>query len=248
MQRMKLVALLLAAFVAGCAQLPSQNESVAPAQVPAETRSQYLEGLAHYGEKRFDAALHDLSAALAGGNLTPADANNARKHIAFIHCVAGRELSCREQFRAILESDPEYDIPSSEPGHPRSDAVWRSVKGAMEEQRALTQASSADATPAQHKLVEGIREYDAARYRDALDNLLAAVKEGLPTRADEMRAHKYTAFAYCLTRRIKQCRAEFRLIFAKDPAFELLPSESGHPAWAAVYRSEKATAAKGKKK
>lgn len=245
MQCMKLAALLLAAFAAGCAQVPTQTDgSTRPILSAPEAQSQYQQGLASYRENRFDTALGNLATAVASGNLKPAEANNARKHMAFIHCAAGRELPCREQFQAILQSDPGFDLALAESGHPQWGPVWRSVKGTVEEKRALSKASSASATPAQQKLAEGIKEYEAGRYKEALEALQVALKAGLPAKADEMRAHKYTAFATCLTARAKQCRAEFKLIFAKDPAFELLPSETGHPAWSSAYRSEKTAAAK----
>ncbi|OWW22609.1 TssQ family T6SS-associated lipoprotein [Noviherbaspirillum denitrificans] len=239
------LAVLVAALAAGCAQLPASEEAAATMSAP-DTDSHYARGLAHYRDHQPDAALTELTAAITGGRLKAAEENDARKHMAFIHCAAGRELPCREQFHAILKSDPDFELVSGESDHPQWGPVWRSIKGADEERRALSQASSPNATPAQQKLAEGIREYEAARYRHALDALQAAVKAGLPAKGDEMRAHKYTAFAFCLTKRMKQCRAEFRTMFEKDPAFALLPSESGHPAWASVYRSEKAAA--GKKK
>lgn len=245
MHRLNLVALLLAALAAGCAQVPTQTEGGnKPVISVPEAQSQYQQGLSNYRENRFDAALGNLTAALGSGNLKPTEANNARKHMAFIHCATGRELPCREQFQAILQSDPGFELALAEAGHPQWGPVWRSVKGAAEEKRALSKASSAGATPAQQKLAEGIKEYDAGRYKEALEALQASLKSGLPAKADEMRAHKYTAFVYCLTARTKQCRAEFKQMLAKDPAFELLPSESGHPAWSSVYRSEKAAAAK----
>ncbi|WP_420475908.1 TssQ family T6SS-associated lipoprotein [Noviherbaspirillum sp. ST9] len=245
MQRMKLVALLLAVFAAGCAQVPTQTAgSTTPTLSAPEARSQYQQGLANYRESRFEAAQSNLGAAIASGTLSPDEANNARKHLAFIHCAAGRELPCREQFQAILQADPGFDLQPAESGHPQWGPVWRSVKGTVEEKRALSKASGTNATPAQQKLAEGIKNYDAGRYKDALGALQAALKAGLPAGADEIRAHKYSAFAYCLTGRAKQCRAEFKMIFAIDPAFDLLPSESGHPAWSSAYRSEKAAAAK----
>jgi len=244
MQRLKLAALLLAALVAGCAQLPTQTGSGKPAVSQSEAHTQYQQGLTNYRENRLDAALNDLGLAVASGQLKAADANNARKHIAFIHCAAGRELPCREQFQAILQSSPDFDLAPAEVNHPQWGTVWRSVKGAVEEKRALSQASSANATPGQQKLAEGIKEYEAGRYKEALEALQAAMKTGLPAKADELRAHKYTAFVYCLTQKTKQCRAEFRQMFAKEPGYQLLPSETGHPAWAAVYRGEKAAAAK----
>jgi tetratricopeptide (TPR) repeat protein len=244
MHRMKLVTLLLAALAAGCAQVPTQTDNGKPALSYSEAQSKYQQGMTSYRENRTEAALNDLAIAVASGQLKVADANNARKHIAFIHCAAGRELQCREQFQAILKSNPDFDLAPSEVNHPQWGTVWRSTKGAVDEKRALSQASSASATPGQQKLAEGIKEYEAGRYKESLDALQAAVKGGLPAKADELRARKYTAFVYCLTKRTKPCRAEFKQIFVKDPAFELLPSESGHPAWASVYRSEKAAAAK----
>jgi hypothetical protein len=173
---------------------------------------------------------------------------DARKHIAFIHCGSGREVACREQFQAILKAQPAFDLAPGEAGHPAWGPVWRSVKGAMEEQRAVKQANSTQASPSQQKLAEGIREYDAGRYREAIDALQASLKGGLAGKPDEIRAHKYSAFAYCLTQRTTLCRGQFRKIFALDAAFELLPSESGHPAWASVYRKEKAAARPAPKK
>ncbi|HYC41412.1 MAG TPA: TssQ family T6SS-associated lipoprotein [Noviherbaspirillum sp.] len=245
MQCLKLVALLLAVVAAGCAQVPTQTEgSTKPVISAPEAQSQYQQGLSNYRESKFDAALGNFTAAVASRSLKPAEANIARKHVAFIHCAAGREMPCREQFQAILQSDPGFELALAEAGHPQWGPIWRSVKGAVEEKRALSKASSASATPAQQKLAEGIKEYDAGRYKEALEALQAAMKAGLPAKADEMRVHKYTAFAYCLTGRTKQCRAEFKLLFSKDPAFELLPSEAGHPSWSSVYRSEKAAATK----
>lgn len=244
MHRMKLAALLLAVLAAGCAQVSTQTDSGKPVLSYSEAQTQYQQGLANYRENRVDAALNELSQAVASGKLNAADTNNARKYIAFIHCAAARELQCREQFQAILKANPDFDLAPAEANQPQWASIWRSAKGAVEEKRALSQASSTSATPAQQKLAEGIKEYEAGRYKDSLEALQAAIKAGLPGKTDELRARKYAAFGYCLTQRAKQCRAEFKQIFAKDPAFELLPSETGHPAWASVYRSEKAAAVK----
>lgn len=236
---MKLAALLLAAFAAGCAQAPAKEGLSS-----AEAYAYYQRGLTHYRDNRPDPALNDLSLAVASGLLRAADANNARKYMAFIHCTLGREIPCREQFQTILRSNPGFDLTPPEANQPQWASVWRSIKGAVEEKQALTHASSASATPAQQKLAEGIKGYESGRFTESLESLQAAMKAGLPSKSDELRAHKYTAFVYCLTQRANQCRAEFKQIFAKDPAFELLPSEAGHPSWSAVYRTEKAAATK----
>jgi hypothetical protein len=53
---------------------------------------------------------------------------------------------------------------------------------------------------------------------------------------------KYIAFAECLQRRYKECRAEFIRIYDVDPNFDLAPAEAGHPSWTNTFASAKATA------
>ncbi|TFW10486.1 hypothetical protein E4K72_00675 [Oxalobacteraceae bacterium OM1] len=243
MQRTHLGAWLLAALLGACSQLP-QVGGGAFALSSNEAQNRYAQGLAAYRDNRTDAALNDLNAAVASGQLKRADEIDARKHLAFLHCANGRELPCREQFQAILKADPSYDLAANEAGHPQWGPVWRSLKGQAEEKAAVSRASSITATPSQQKLAEGIKDYEAGRYKESLDALQASLKMGLPTQAGEIRAHKYSAFVYCLTQKTKQCRAEFQHIFKLDPAFELLPSETGHPSWAGIYKSEKASATK----
>lgn len=243
MQR-TLVALLAATAVAGCANMSVQGDGTGPAISYSEAQTRYQAGLTAYRENRFDSAATDLTQAVGSGQLSKRDTINARKHLAFVHCAGGRELPCREQFQTMLKEDPDFNLSASEINHPQWGPVWRSVKGALDEKRALSEASRANATPAQQKLAEGIKEYDAGRYKYALDNIQAALKLGLPGKADELRARKYAAFTNCITKRTRQCRAEFKQIFDKEPGFELLPSEAGHPAWASIYRAEKSAALK----
>jgi hypothetical protein len=244
MSRMKFGILLLAAFLAACTQLPRSGNNNQSDLSASQAQARYQQGLNDYRDNRFDAAANDLNAAVASGQLKRADEMNARKYLAFIHCTSGRELQCREQFQSILAADPSYNLAPNEAGHPQWGPVWRSLKGAAEEKAAVARASSTTATPAQQKLAEGIKQYEAGRYPQAQEGLRAALKGGLPERADEVRAHKYLAFSYCLTRKTYLCRTEFRTIFRLDPAFELLPSELGHPSWAAIYKREKLAAAK----
>ncbi|HEV2609511.1 MAG TPA: TssQ family T6SS-associated lipoprotein [Noviherbaspirillum sp.] len=243
----KLVPSLLALLLSACAQLGQQTADQSTIS-QAEAQSLYKRGITSYKESRYDAALTDLTAAIDSGRLGSADILDARKHVAFINCASSRELPCREQFQAILKADPKFELAANEASHPLWGPVWRSVKGASEEQRAVSRAGSTTATPAQNKLAEGIKEYDAGNYKNAVDALQSAIKMGLPEQADEIRARKYSAFTYCLTRKTTLCRSEFRKLFTLHPGFELLPSEAGHPSWANVYRSEKAAAQKTAKK
>lgn len=245
---MKLVAPIVAALLSACSPLSNVTDSGQPGVPLSEAQARYQQGLAKYRESRFDAALADLGAAVSSGQLKPVDLSNGRKHMAFIHCSNGRESLCREQFQAILKAEPKFELAANEASHPVWGPVWRSVKGAAEEQRAVAKASGFLASAGQQKLAEGLKGYEEGRFNEALTDLQNALKSGLPGRADEIIAHKYSAFIYCLTQRTSLCRGAFGKIFALDPAFELLPSESGHPAWAASYRSEKAAAARRAKK
>ncbi|GIZ51970.1 TssQ family T6SS-associated lipoprotein [Noviherbaspirillum aridicola] len=244
MQHMKAAALLLSALLAGCAQMPFKGGDGARPEAAGESASRYEQGLKHYRDSRFDAALTELNAAIADGRLSASEVTNARKHLAFIHCMNGRELQCREQFQLLLKADPDFDLAANEAGHPQWGPVWRSAKGLSEQQRALSRAKGFLASAGQQKLAEGIRHYEAGRYKESLDTLQAALRSGLPSKTEELLAHKHMAFAYCLSNRAKECRGEFRQLFQIDPGFELLPSEAGHPAWTRLYRAEKAAAKK----
>ncbi len=239
----KLLVPLAIALLAGCSLIPRQQAvDSRPGLSGAEAQARYQQGLARYRENRFDAAFADLDAALSSDRLALAEAIDARKHIAFIDCTSNRETQCRDQFQAILKIDPKFDLAPNEAAHPGWGPVWRSIKGALEDQRAVARGERFLASTAQQKLAEGISEYDAGRYKESIAALQLSVKSGLTDKADEIRAHKYIAFASCLTRKKIHCRSEFRAIFNLAPAFELLPSEAGHPSWAAIYRKEKATA------
>lgn len=85
----------------------------------------------------------------------------------------------------------------------------------------------------------GIQEYEEGNYREAQARLQAALDAGLKNKADQVKAHKYLAFTYCVTAREAKCRDEFRRALDVDPAFELTVAEAGHPTWGPVFRSVK---------
>ena len=97
-------------------------------------------------------------------------------------------------------------------------------------------------SPAQHKgeniLTSGINKYDDGNYVDAIVNLQDALSHGLST-DDQIRAHKYMAFAYCVSGKQVSCRDEFKKAVELNPALELSPSEAGHPTWGPVFKSVK---------
>jgi Tfp pilus assembly protein PilF len=88
-------------------------------------------------------------------------------------------------------------------------------------------------------LATGLRQYDEGNYSKAALSLQASLDAGLSSKSDQVKAHKYLAFIYCISERERQCLDEFRKALKIDPAFELSPAEAGHPTWGPVYRSAK---------
>lgn len=98
--------------------------------------------------------------------------------------------------------------------------------------------ATGESPAARQALAAGIRAYEDGQYAAAAKRLEAAIELGL-TRPDEVTARKYLAFVHCVSRREMQCRYEFRLAIAIDPAFDLAPAEAGHPLWGPVFRELK---------
>jgi Tfp pilus assembly protein PilF len=108
------------------------------------------------------------------------------------------------------------------------------VKEATREVKSLFQGKGGE-----QDLSAGVREYEEGNYHEAQARLQAALDAGLKARPDQVKAHKYLAFTYCVTNREKQCRDEFRRALDVDPGFELTQAEAGHPIWGPVFRSVK---------
>ena len=90
--------------------------------------------------------------------------------------------------------------------------------------------------PAEKALLAGVRAYDDAQYPLAEQQFNTALKAGLNSPRDQAAAHKYLAFIYCTSNRMKPCEAAFRAARAADPGFALTKSEAGHPLWGPVYQ------------
>ncbi|HSS46702.1 MAG TPA: TssQ family T6SS-associated lipoprotein [Burkholderiales bacterium] len=88
-------------------------------------------------------------------------------------------------------------------------------------------------------LSEGIKSYDDGEYDKAQKSLNGALEQGLSLKSDQVKAHKYLAFTYCVNKREHQCREEFKKALEINPDFELEPTEAGHPLWGPVFRSVK---------
>jgi len=208
---MRLAAVLLLVVVAGCAQLNDLAQ---------RTRSQVtlVEGLRKFDAGEQEAAAKTLAAAIKMG-LGAEDRALAHRHLAFIHCSAGREAQCREEFRKALAADPGMQLEAAEAGHPIWGPIFRSMSGPG-------------------ALSAGLKQYESGDYEESAKNLQGAIDLGVAEK-ERANAHKHLAFIHCSSNRVGHCRDEFRKALAIDPALELAPAEAGHPVWGPIFRSLK---------
>jgi Tfp pilus assembly protein PilF len=114
---------LVIALFSGCASGPFRD-------LPFRTAgSGYLEeGVRNYEEGNYRTAARRMQFALEEGLSRP-DRVKAHKYLAFIACVSGQQLTCREEFAIALELDPAFELDAAEVGHPIWGPVYKSVKG-----------------------------------------------------------------------------------------------------------------------
>ena len=203
---------LLAAALAGCAQI----QSVSPL---SKGRSELNEGIRQYDDGQHLAAAKSLQSALDLG-LSDLQRAEAYKHLAFIHCGSGRTAPCRDSFRKALEADPRLELAPAEAGHPVWGPIFKAVKG---------EAASFGV---------GLKQFDDGDYDASAKSLQVALERGLPPK-DQVNAYKHLAFIQCANNRLAACREEFRKALTLDPALELSRAEAGHPVWGPIFRSLK---------
>jgi Tfp pilus assembly protein PilF len=206
------LALLLPLALASCAQF-DQLVQATKAQVTL------VEGLRQFDAGNHEASAKTLASALEMG-LPDKDRATAHKHLAFIHCSAGRERACRDEFRKAIAADPKMRLDAAEAGHP----VWGPIFRSMSGPGALSTA---------------LKQYEDGDYAESAKNLQGAIDLGIDDK-ERANAHKHLAFIHCSSSRVGQCRDEFRRALAVDPALELAPAEAGHPVWGPIFRSLKA--------
>ena len=93
---------------------------------------------------------------------------------------------------------------------------------------------------AQDQLAQGITQYQAGDFDNAVRSLSASLDHGLLTKEEQSRARKFLAFSHCVSQRDVPCRDEFRKAFEINPQFSLTAAEDGHPIWGPVYRDVRA--------
>ena len=85
-------------------------------------------GIKSYDQGKYAEARKNLTSALDDGLTFKSDRIKAHKYLAFIYCVTGKERQCRDEFRKVLEIDPNFELQPAEAGHPLWGPVFRSVK------------------------------------------------------------------------------------------------------------------------
>jgi tetratricopeptide (TPR) repeat protein len=252
--------LVLVALLPGCAELQKTTQESAPQKpaAPQITESslrdratgQLNQGVAQYQAGEYDNALKSLTGSLDHGLLSKPEQSRARKLLAFIHCVSGRETVCREEFRKAFEINPDFSLTTAEDGHPIWGPIYRDVRTQLIAEREAAQARTRTFMPlakAEQMLADGMVKYDSGDYDASLKLLEGALKEGLKEKNDQIRAMKHVAFSLCLKDRFKECRAAFVKIYDVDPAFDLTPAEAGHPSWTKTFAAAKGQAQRAQK-
>jgi len=256
---MRSLAVAAALLAAACAELPKlggaePQKPAAPQITESSLREratqQLADGVKQYEAGDYDNAVKSLSSSLEHGLLSKAEQARARKYLAFSHCVSGREILCRDEFRKAFEIYPDFALTAAEDGHPIWGPIYRNVRTQLVAEREAAAARKpgifTQVTKAEQMLNDGLVKYDAGDYPAAHTLFVSAIKEGLK-KEDQVRAMKYTAFTLCLDNKISQCRAEFLKIYDVDPKFDLTPAEAGHPSWTKTFAAVKAQALKAQK-
>jgi tetratricopeptide (TPR) repeat protein len=256
---MRYTAIAATLLAAACAEMPKlggeSNKPAAPqiteTMLRERAQQQLAEGVKQYDAGDYDNAVKNLTSSLEHGLLSKAEQARARKLLAFSHCVSGREVLCRDEFRKAFEIYPEFALTPAEDGHPIWGPIYRNVRTQLvaerEAEAARKTSSFITLGKAEQMLADGMVKYDAGEYPAALALYQSALKEGLKSPEDQVRAMKFTAFTLCLTEKFAQCRAEFVKVYDVDPKFDLTPAEAGHPSWTRTFASAKAQALRAQK-
>jgi Tfp pilus assembly protein PilF len=119
-----LMALSASTLLAGC-----QTALVRDNPVFYRTGETLLdEGVRQFEDANYRAAGGALQRAVQSGLTRPSEVK-AHKYLAFIYCINGRKVQCRDEFRETVRLDPKFDLLPEEAGHPMWGPVFREVKG-----------------------------------------------------------------------------------------------------------------------
>ena len=248
-----IAAIAILTLISGCATPPQTPagptaEETAKQQRMARAQANLAEGMKKYDAGSNDEALTQFLQALDSGQLTQAEQLSARKQLAFIHCLSGRESNCKEEFEKVFALDAKFELSAAESGHPIWSPIYRQTKLEAELRRSGRTLPPPPKPPSAGEkiIMEASKIYDEADYNKAIKRFQDALKETLTT-AEKVTAHKFMAFSYCLSNRVTLCRTEFEAAFSADANFDLSPAEAGHPSWGPSFRAVKAKRTPAKK-
>lgn len=226
----------LAFVLGGCSSTSSRPtaEELAKRQRIEHAQKDLAEGQRLYGDGAYKDATQHLLVALDSGVLPLADQLNARKHMAFIHCITNNIPLCREEFNKAFVLSDDFELLPAEAGHP----IWGPVFRAAKASKGNKSADAAAVAASEKSFAEGMRAYEAANYNKAIPLFQKATDPATPFET-RINAHKHIAFSYCLSKRKTLCRNEFGKLLQLQPGFVLSPAEAGHPSWAPSFQAEK---------
>ena len=117
-------------LLAGCASgtasgIPNPFAALFPGSKAEQALSA---GVRQFEEGEYAKATQSLQSALDLGLAGDSDRIKAHKYLAFIHCVSGRQRTCRDEFGKALEINPSMELEPSERGHPIWGPQFRSAK------------------------------------------------------------------------------------------------------------------------
>ncbi len=196
------------------------------------------DGIKQYEAGTYEEAQISFLVALDSATLTLLEQLAARKTMAFMHCIAGRELRCKEEFEKAIALDQKFELSAAEAGHPTWGPVFKTavVEADLRRHGIVVPPPAAKPTPAQALQTDATKAYDDGNFELAAKLFLDLQKQ--TTTADILAtARKFAAFSYCLIGKITLCRAEFQKLLDRNPAFQLSPAEAGHPSWGATFRA-----------
>ncbi|TXT34757.1 MAG: hypothetical protein FD135_5226, partial [Comamonadaceae bacterium] len=124
-------ALVMAMLMTGCATKsgPTTPPAAEPsAETAPQERSQQIQTQLNKAKKLYEAgtyneAMQEYLMAIDSGLLSVPQQLEARKYLAFIHCVNSRLPLCTEQFQKAFVISEQFDLSPAEAGHP----IWGPV-------------------------------------------------------------------------------------------------------------------------
>lgn len=200
--------------------------------------STLADGVKQYEAGTYDEAMNSFLVALDSASLNLAEQLVARKTMAFMHCIAGRESRCKEEFEKAVTLDQKFELLPAEAGHPTWGPVFKTVviEADLRRRGIVIPPPAAKPTAAQVLQADATKAYDDGNYELAAKLFLDLQRQSI-TNEILATARKFAAFSFCLVGKNSLCKAEFQKLLDSNPSFQLSPAEAGHPSWGSTFRT-----------